>query len=504
MNKLIIGFILLYLFSSYISSEKIAIIGSGIGGSSCAYYLNDAFKEDLSSHEIYIFEKSDNVGGRIKTIELDEELADSKIEKLYFELGADVWATPNLLIEDLASELGLKMDLIESEDDLDVFVYEGKNKPPYRFELASTYSIENLRTAAVMEKFKVDLLQNYLNFMPRDYGLRKTIKENPYQKNDKKISKFASPYWPSIDSWAQHGHLHNYLSQNLINFLHRHGVSHNFTSNQIAPLNRVIYEQGFNMNAFAGIVSLISNENIRYPSLGLKNFVENLINASSSKLSLQTFVNKIEFLNQTGQSKYLLSFDNVSSQEFDFVIMAAPLEYLNITFLNVTIPEKRNYNKKSTSFVKSIGLNSDYFGFKSQAILTNLISDENDVGFFSITPHHTFRTGEILYKVFSRKALTTEDLKFWFLNASLVAHHEWDYTFPDLDPLNNHQNFQPVEIHANLFNLNSIESVTVAMEASVLSANNIARIIYQRQKISKIQNIELFFPSKRHIHKYMI
>ena len=46
----------------------LAIIGAGIGGCSCAYFLSNLFQNQV---EIDIYEKSNVIGGRIKSFEYD-------------------------------------------------------------------------------------------------------------------------------------------------------------------------------------------------------------------------------------------------------------------------------------------------------------------------------------------------------------------------------------------------------------------------------------------------
>jgi len=51
---------------------------------------------------------------------------------------------------------------------------------------------------------------------------------------------------------------------------------------------------------------------------------------------------------------------------------------------------------------------------------------------------------------------------------------DWEYTFPLLDPTNE---YQPIQLNENLYYLNSIESVTSAMEGSTIAGRNIAQLI---------------------------
>ena len=44
---------------------KVAILGGGISGCACSFFLKDIFGDDV---ELTMLEKSDHIGGRIKTV----------------------------------------------------------------------------------------------------------------------------------------------------------------------------------------------------------------------------------------------------------------------------------------------------------------------------------------------------------------------------------------------------------------------------------------------------
>ena len=89
----------LFLLELVISSTppKIAIIGAGIGGSSLVHYLRDTF-EDV---KITVFEKSERIGGRTNTINLQGK---------NIELGASFIISENKLMIDLIREYGLTLE----------------------------------------------------------------------------------------------------------------------------------------------------------------------------------------------------------------------------------------------------------------------------------------------------------------------------------------------------------------------------------------------------------
>lgn len=71
-----------------ITEKKIAIIGSGIGGAACAYYLN----KRIPTLKVDVFEASERIGGR---------LLSNSYEGVEYELGAGFFHNRNTIISNL-------------------------------------------------------------------------------------------------------------------------------------------------------------------------------------------------------------------------------------------------------------------------------------------------------------------------------------------------------------------------------------------------------------------
>lgn len=75
-------------------NKIIAIVGAGISGASCSYFLSQTFKENV---DLVVFEKSDRVGGRLATIEF---------ENRNYELGGSILHPSNLYMKAFMKILG--------------------------------------------------------------------------------------------------------------------------------------------------------------------------------------------------------------------------------------------------------------------------------------------------------------------------------------------------------------------------------------------------------------
>ena len=76
------------------NSFCIGILGAGISGCACAYFLNQLFKE---SAEIVVFEKSDRAGGRLLTYEHNGR---------NYEIGGSILHTSNIYMARFTQILG--------------------------------------------------------------------------------------------------------------------------------------------------------------------------------------------------------------------------------------------------------------------------------------------------------------------------------------------------------------------------------------------------------------
>ncbi len=74
---------------------RVAIIGSGIGGSSAAYFISNSLGGKV---DIDVFEKSGKVGGRMAVLELDGE---------FYEAGGAVIHESNKYMNDFCEFLGM-------------------------------------------------------------------------------------------------------------------------------------------------------------------------------------------------------------------------------------------------------------------------------------------------------------------------------------------------------------------------------------------------------------
>lgn len=88
---------------------KVAIAGAGISGLSAAYYLEQACRTHSLDCQIELFEKSDRLGGVIRS---------DRVNGFVLEAGPEGWASYKPAGKRLVAELGLTDELIGSRDEV--------------------------------------------------------------------------------------------------------------------------------------------------------------------------------------------------------------------------------------------------------------------------------------------------------------------------------------------------------------------------------------------------
>ena len=118
---------------------RIAVIGTGIGGSSFIYYFNKLYKNNQYKYPltIDIYDKNNIIGGRIKSININNNI---------IEIGASIAIKENKYIYNLVNELNLThifpSKLTENKDNK--FAIFNSNKKEFSFISYSSNSWLNI------------------------------------------------------------------------------------------------------------------------------------------------------------------------------------------------------------------------------------------------------------------------------------------------------------------------------------------------------------------------
>lgn len=232
-------------------------------------------------------------------------------------------------------------------------------------------------------------------------------------------------------------------------------------------------DNDLNTSQFTGLMSLLP--------LTLKSFkvkggnselVEELFGHSESKVHLSSKVTSLSF---NGDS-YSLTYQNENknfTENYDFVIIGSPIENTKMNFKDISLPKtKRTFNAGYITIVSADSLNSTYFNSSNNLPDTILTLSNSTSPFIMIDVVNEGIDGKLIYKLFSRESIPLKLINQLFVKPERPFSQFWPYAFPQFKPTNN---FQPIILQKNLFNLNAMESI--GLGTSSISGRNIALII---------------------------
>jgi len=446
-----VSVVLILTYLSCASSLNVAVVGGGIGGSSASYYIKKYF---CCGHKITLFDKNSYVGGRTLHLSIYDPPS-SEENATVVNLGADAWAIVNKYLVELQKELQFPLDESTDDGNGELGFFDGK-------QLLEPYSNlgDAIKLGVMLEASKLSLSLNY----------------------DERGSKSFS----TISEFVGYGKLNYYTESSAESLFAEKGISEKFTNSTVLPITRVIYDQPLNITAFATMVSLISGSSESFSALGGNDQIAKvLVKNSVDQLNLNSAVSDIT---KNSDNTYTLSYDTLKGakgEKFDKVVLAAPFEFLNISFHGVKLPpiQDRDFQHWYVTMVVASGLSPTYFGLtEGKEVPDDILTYGNSTApFVTISFQAHTSAGNKVYKIFSNVDVSA-DLEQIFLDKKNHYVHYWPYTFPILAPVkpatdNNNLSYQPIVLDSNLYYINTMESVASAMEGSVIGARNVALLM---------------------------
>ncbi|XP_026570904.1 prenylcysteine oxidase 1 [Pseudonaja textilis] len=458
--------------------SRIGVIGAGIGGSSAAYFLRQKFGREA---RIDVFERG-AVGGRLATVQL---------EGRDFEAGGAVLHPLNLHMKHFVKELGLSVP--QGQDGL-MGIYNGEE---FVFEESSWYVWTLLK---LFWRYGLNPLRIY---MWVEEVLEKFMRIYRYQSHD---YAFSSPE-TLLHALGGTAFLHM-LNQTIDESLQKARFSQAFINEMVTPIMRVNYGQSASINGFVGAVSLAGASGGLWSVEGGNKLVcSGLLYASKAQLVSGPVISIEAKTRPKGRAggltkQYEVTYNSTSGETsgvYDILLIATPLQrkIANITFRNFDppIPEfSPPYHQTVATFVHG-HINASFFGYRdpSQFSLKAILTMEDPHLFVSslgvVSPVKGSHLGPPVWKVFSHRLLTDEQLKLLFSSYDLVEVQKW-LAYPHYAPP---QKCPPFVLHDHMYYVNAIEWAASAMEMSAISAKNAALLAHHHwyNKMDRIDQEDL-------------
>eukprot|EP01083_Nonionella_stella_P179208 635607_1 len=489
--------VLFALFLSACATEqkpnniKVAIIGSGIGGSSVASFLSEL---EGHSFSLDIFERQDHIGGRVSSIEIDGVILES---------GAAIVIEQNRYMKGFAEKLNITRKH-STEGGNAMGFWNGKE---FVFTSEDSWIPDPIR---LIYRYGMSLLRSV-------WETRSFVKvfDEIYSLQSSGVAyRTPEELFSAMD-------LYSLTQTTFLDHIRRSlGVESDGRNLKVVEeLLTVCVRNNYNseieqINALAGLVGTApmatGTGSIWSAEGGNVRICEALIQQSGATLHLNTEAisvtrnrnvkNKldftVEFRGNEGESE---------TKDYDLVIVATPLEFTSLALkindptlsqlptgprsllkINGLNPEfgngmdEREFRTTHQIFVSG-SLNEKFFG-RSEKFLNSLSSIEVtremnvDKYFTSIGLKHTPTDGtNRIYKMFSRQKLSDDFLSKLFNTQWRVRQYAPWKAYPRFAPP---EEFLPFVLdEAGLFYLNTIENAASAMEMVAVAAKNVALLI---------------------------
>ncbi|TIA99996.1 hypothetical protein E3P94_01914 [Wallemia ichthyophaga] len=458
----ILGLITL-CFMAYTHAIRIAIVGAGAGGSSAAYYLTKAARQNGDIIDIDVFEKRYQAGGRSRTVTPYNDSSYSPIE-----LGASIFVGANKNMVKAVREFDYNL----ADTDIGSFgIYDGDS---FVFE-SSEWTYWNY----------VKLLWRYGYTAPRTVQIHvKQAMEKFLQLYDAKFLRNHGPWEHPKDLVADLG---------LDGLVEESGLTHfhnsRFASEVVDAATRVNYGQNIDsIHALGALVSMAGNDGMAVDGGNWRVF-QRFLEHSNATVYFGCEVGDIRRTSSGLWQLYLGDGEHVE-RLYDYVIFATPLPLFRVPYVDLYVTlvatnastYARDALRGLPSHPPSMILTTDalarHTGKTSQLELNSVNyvqqarkgSKDDDVDV----------DDEWIVKIFSESpsAWGDQDLHVLFGGSQNVGwtHRHVFKAYPYLQP-ENASSLPPFEVDDGVFYINAMEPVLSTMESETVAARNVIGLL---------------------------
>jgi len=478
----------IFLFSAVLSTSdssttktsrpRIIIVGSGIGGTSAAYFL----KRSLPHADITIVEASGQVGGRLATVAVDGR---------EYEVGGSIIHAANHYMVEYLDICGLRRKQgppdtpFTLHKDGQIAFQEWGYGIMDKLRLAWRYGI---LSALKLEYFVDNLLKSFTGIyekLARPDTFYRTVAD--MLRDMSPVSRAGEPSDEMLQLTAVT------LREKLLSL----GVGELLVEEMVTVAARVNYGQmPATIHAFVGAVGLAGMDGALWAVEGGNKKVAACAARLSEARMVRGTVTEISSVPGGGYTVAVESKDDeagfsADTLAADLVVVATPL---TSDVARLQLPDGAqqlfpgHYHTTVATIVQGDLVPAE-IGFKdgSSYTTTNFyLSDSSNIVSIARLSPVDYRPGDEelhpVYKIFSKKELTHEELSRMFKKIKFSQSIPWlaypQYTTED--------DFSAFELGPGLYYLNRMEWAASAMEMSVISARNIANMAaaYIRQSSS--------------------
>ncbi|KAI8939339.1 hypothetical protein NX059_003130 [Plenodomus lindquistii] len=467
------------------SPKRVAIIGAGAGGSSAAYHLSQYAADASIPIHITVYERNTYVGGRTTTVSPWDD------PTLAVELGGSIFVEVNQIMMAAAQRYNLSTashDLAAQLALPDLGIWDGQE-----------FVIMTKAEDSWWDKAK--LLWRYGAAPLWTNRLMKSA-----------VGKFLTMYdepvfpWKSLSDVVEQVGLLEATGVTGEQYLKANGIGEAFAKEVVQASTRVNYAS--NLPYIHGLETMVCMATNGATAIDGGNWriFAHMLAESSASLHLNTTISTIS---KQSDSTYNLTTSTGQTTTFDEVILAAPLQFTNLTITPPPhhTPDEIPYAKLYTTLFASpyrldpLAFNMNAGSAVPQYVLTTLPPSEPptdsagspsffsiSISAFSVNPLTSPPRPEYIYKIFSPapinatflshilgRDVTDDEAQHGNVEGAVtwILHKLW-YSYPREYP---RVTFEEMLLDEGLWYTSGIEGFISTMETSALSGKNVARLV---------------------------
>lgn len=439
-------------------TKKIAVIGAGSAGTLAAHQIR---KELGNEVEITVFERQAHAGGRA----WDLHFAGTRIEVGGTLLHSSGKHTFELMALTGAKE-GTSGLSIDGKDETYAF-WTGES-----FPICTKTSLVSMALGIVKRVGPASALKvtNLAKDMEHKWSGVYALQEagNVYSTPDELI-KTLGLYEPTLVS--------------LGDYLTRENVNKRMQEEVVEAIVHNMYNQGLEMNAFAGLVGLagagLAGGYLYAIEGGNWTLFENTLKAIGTDYRPNVHVTRIDVNDSDGSTRFMLGTNGGEKYEFDSVVLAAPLALADISIArNGEVLDFPVYPYREVQTTLVVGEpNTRYFTQKNIDRLPSTVFTAESAnapfksfGVTGYSPEYDCR----IYKIFSGDHVMTDaELEQIFTKIHDKVVYVWRGAYPVLSPAIEHL---PFELVPGLFYACAFETTAGAIEVEAVAGVNTGRL----------------------------
>lgn len=459
-----------------VQEVRVGIVGGGIGGSSAAYWLRQLW-QNQQSRELNISFVTDRTTGRSRSVSVGGQM---------FEEGGSVIHPKNEYMKSFTTLAANSSELTTGEGngysglvgETDFLFFTTNHKLSDDIRMFERYGLSLLRIEETVD----EMLKHFSHI----YDLQQS-------------GKAFQTVEDMLNAMDPSGEFLNLTRTNSVDFLRSRKISDLAIQELGATATRTNYNQDpADITAFPALVALAGSQSGLFSVKGGNELVaEGLRVLSGAQEPAGFHVGSIERIAGTNGSpvSYKVSTTDGAVEVFDALVIAAPLQLANITFVNFSSPPHvpsccPQYQTVFATFVKGsprgsfVNLPANMSGANYPDLVVT--RPGSNLPFICVGRESTVSgelvSGAPVWKVFSHEQLTNATLEKAFEDIEEVWHGQSAFVSKDWKAYPHYgagpEEFLPFLLDEAIAYTSTIEWVASAMEMSAIAGRNAALLLH--------------------------